>query len=443
MRKGVLCGAAIMAMAVATPAVALVPASGDVALYWGQVAATNLLGSPVTTSRALAMVNVGIRDAVNASLGNPQPSYLGIAATPGADTRAAASVAAHDLLVTLDPSHAGTYNAALTASLAQIEDGPAKFAGITSGMAVASAMMSRRTGDGSAAPPTYQQVGGVGHWSPTPPGNLPPAAPQWGGVNMWMATSDEQFFPTIAPPALNSADYTAAFNEVKSFGAGALDPMDDRLLAAQFWATGLASGVQPWLQTAVTLAEAQGRSTLENANLLALVSVAVADAVITTFDVKYTTDFWRPITAIRMADLDGNSDTTADAGWNSAIITPNHPSFSSGHSAVANSAATILADAFGDATSFCVDAAPLQRCFNSFSGAAQDAANSRLWGGIHWRFDNEAGLEIGAAVARYQLASRVFNAVPEPASWALMICGFAFVGTSFRRRKVKVAYASA
>jgi len=166
--------------------------------------------------------------------------------------------------------------------------------------------------------------------------------------------------------------------------------------------------------------------------------------VIGVWDAKYEYDFWRPVTAIRAGDSDGNDLTAGDVGWTPFITTPNHPSYISGHSGVAGAGATILEDYFGDAHDFCLLSSGLTRCFDSFSGAAQDAANSRLWGGIHWRFDNEAGTALGREVAEYALSSSAFDAVPEPAAWGLMILGFGCAGGALRRsRRGAVARAAA
>ena len=445
MGKRVGFAAALLAATAASPAAAVVQADGDVALYWNQVAQANVTvipanGGPVVTSRTLAMVSVAIREAVNASLGKPQYSYLGLGPASGADTRAAASVAAHNLLVQLNPANAGVYDAALTASLSQVPDGAAKGNGLLLGQSVATAMSARRMNDGWNATSNYVPTGQIGHWEPTPPANAAGAFPQWGAVDTWVTKSGDQFRPTSGPPALDSDAYAAAFNEVKQFGAGMLAPDDDRLLAAQFWASAGTGGVQNWMRVGLSLAENKGYDTLKNANIFALLTTTVADATIGIFDSKYSFDFWRPVTAIHKADQDGNPNTDVDATWSSAITTPNHPSFLSGHSAQSGSAAAVLAYEFGDNTAFCITSGT-QRCWSSFTEASNEVANARLWGGIHWRFDNDAGLELGRAIAAFNINAQLFSPTPEPATWAMMIGGFALVGLATRRqRKVRVAY---
>lgn len=412
-------------------AVAAVGVDGDAVLYWSQVALANYSGSPVTTSRGFAMLGVGLHDAVNAAQGGPNNSYLGIS-TAGGDVRAAASVAARDILVHLNAGATANFDAALAASLAQIADGQAKTDGMATGAAIAAAVIANRTGDGSATPGSYAPTGLPGNYVPTPPANLPAALPNWENVTPWLLSSGDQFRAS-PPPALDSAEYAAAFNAVKAIGsAGSLTRTQDQSDSANFWVA--ASGTGPWIQAAIDLSQTQGLSTLENASMMAMLGISVADAVIGIWDSKYEYDYWRPVTAIRRADEDGNAATEADINWTPYIVTPNHPSYISGHSGVAGAASTVLDSFLGDTTSFSLTYGGIERDFGSFQLAAEDAANSRLWGGIHWDFDNAAGLTLGRSVGAYTLNQSTFGAVPEPATWAMMIAGFGAVGQAMRRR---------
>jgi len=207
---------------------------------------------------------------------------------------------------------------------------------------------------------------------------------------------------------LTSADYTAAFNEVKSIGdINSTTRTADQSQIAQFWygqaGTYTASGY--WNQIAEEVAMQQGNSLVQNARLFALLNLTEADAAIAVWDTKYTDNFWRPITAIRAADTDGNPDTTADPNWTPFLVTPNHPSYCSGHSGVSSGAATVLAAFFGtDAISFSLSSDSLPgatRSYTSFSAAAQEASDSRVYAGIHWRFDVVAGALMGNQVGTY------------------------------------------
>ena len=425
------CAAA--AIMIGSSASATVAVSDDPVLYWNQVLSTGLAGSPTTTTRGFAMVGVAIHDAVNATMGKPDVSYLKGVTTVGGDTRAATSVAAHDLLVNLNPAKQAQFDAQLAASLALVPDGVDKTNGIATGAAIAQATLAARASDGSTAIVSYTPSGLPGRWAPTPPGFAPAAVPQWADVDPWLIQARDQFRPG-PPPSLTSEAYTDAFKEVLSLGAAnSAVRTVDQSASALFWAA--ASGNGPWVQAGIDGAQAKGLSTLENARLFGLLNVALADAAIAIWDAKFTYDYWRPVTAIRLADLDGNAATLADPNWTPFIVNPPHPSYVSGHSAVSGAASTVLSAFLGDGSPFCLTSGALNRCWTGYEAAALDAANSRLWGGIHWSFDNTAGLDLGRSVAKYALASGALSAAPEPMSWALMITGFGFAGTVLRRRR--------
>ena len=185
----------------------------------------------------------------------------------------------------------------------------------------------------------YTPSGLPGHWAPTPPGNAPGAVSQWGAMDPFLLASGDQFRPG-APPALGSEAYAAAYNEVREIGSTtSLLRSADQSASATYWVA--ASGLGPWLRAAIDASEASGNSMIDNATLFARMNVAMVDATVGIFDVKYSFDYWRPVTAIRNGDLDGNAATVQDAGWSSYIVTPPHPSYVSGHSAIASSAAAI------------------------------------------------------------------------------------------------------
>ena len=427
-------GLAVLATGLGQPASAA-GVGDDPVLYWNELLITSLTPNPVFASRHAAMVNVAMHDAVNAAVGRPNYGYLGSLEKNGGDSRAAASAAAHAVLKALYPANAATYDAALAASLALVPDGPDKAKGIATGAGLGAKILAQRAGDGWNAVVPYTPSGDPGRWAPTPPGFAAPAVPQWGSVDPFLMTSGDQFRPA-APPAIDSVAYAAAFEEVRLIGsAGSLTRTVDQSAAATYWAA--ASGPGPWLRAAIEAASAGGASSIETAATFARMSVAMMDASIGIFEAKYHYDYWRPVTAIRNADLDGNAATDKDAGWTPFITTPAHPSYISGHSGIAASATFILADAYGDATPFCVGWLGNDRCWSNFSASADDAANSRLWGGIHWRFDNEAGLELGRSVGEWTLAANAFGAVPEPGSWVMLITGFGLSGAVMRKRRAQ------
>jgi len=420
----------------AYPAAAAISVTDDPVLFWNDLAVKSVGGPAPAQARAIAMMNAAIYDAVNRT-GNRKGNYynLGVSA-PGGDVRAAVAQAAHDVLIAVNPSQAATYNSALASSLALVGVGASKSNGVATGAAYASAMLAARSNDGSATVVAYVPGTLPGEWRPTPPGYAPAAVPQWGGVTPFLMDSGSQFRPA-APPSLDSAQYLAAYNEVKEIGsATSATRTADQTNSALFWDT--ANGTT-WIRIGVDVIADDGLSTFDNARIMAKLSTAVADSLIAGFDAKYTYNFWRPVTAIREGDNDGIADTIGDADWSPLFNTPAHPGYPSTHSLQSGAASTVLLSLVQD-QAFCDTIGPDTRCFAGIGEAAQDAANSRLWGGIHFRFDNEIGLATGQAIGQWALSQAAFNAVPEPASWALMIMGFGLTGGALRRRSVRVAF---
>ena len=435
----------------ADKASATVVVTDDPVLFWNQVMIQNYTGSPITTSRGVAMLEVALHDAVNAASGRPNASYVSGVATPGGNVRAAATQAAYEVLSVLNPAAAANLQAARDASLALVPDGTDKSDGIATGSLIAQAVLGLRANDGWNAPadPPYAPTdpAELGSWQPTPPGNQAAAGANWGAVTPWLMSSGDQF-RAAPPPDISSAEFAAALAEVKAIGAADSALRDaDMAQGAQFWAQ--ASGANPWIQLGIDLAAQRGDlDTLENAAMLAQLGVAAADVTIALFESKYVYDYWRPVTAIRNADLVAGLEGLDDDNWSSFIATPAHPSYVSGHSAQAAAITAILEAHLGADTPFSLTwsgpLGSLTREWASFDAAADDAASSRLWGGIHYRFDNEAGLRMGQDLGRFVLAQNAFKAVPEPGTWAMMLVGAfgiaAALRSAKRRQKVSVSY---
>jgi membrane-associated phospholipid phosphatase len=383
--------------------------SADVVLEWNQLlldtAKANKV-SPILITRDLAIESAAVYDAVNDIDRSYTVYFADVKASHGASLEAAGAQAAHDVLTYLFPAQQATFDATLANDLAGIPPGRAR-QGVAVGQAVAQAILTWRSTDGWDAHVDYTPGTDPGDWQPTPPAYLPAALPQWGNVTPFGIPSGSAF-RAPAPPALDSADYTAAFNEVKSIGdVNSTTRTDDQSQIAKFWygAAGTYTPEGYWNQIAQQVAVAQGNSLVQNARLFALLDLTAADAAIAVWDTKYTYNFWRPVTAIRAADTDGNPDTSADPNWTSYLVTPNHPSYCSGHSGVSTGSATVLATFFGtDAISFSLSSDSLPgttRSYRSFSAAAQEASDSRVYAGIHWRFDVVAGATIGNEVGTY------------------------------------------
>ena len=416
------------------PASAAITVTSDPILYWNDLAVTNVVTNPLAQTRILAMANIAMYDAVNATTGGHNRSYLSAVSSPGGNSRAAAAQAAHDVLVALNPANAGAYDAALASSLALVGNGAAKTNGMTTGAAYAAAILANRTGDGSAAVGTYTTTGLPGDWRPTPPGFGAPAGTSWGSVRtLVLSAGDVAAVHPGPPPTLDSAEYAAAYNELKAIGAlGSATRTADQTASALFWDV---SNSTTWMRVGLTIAEDESFDTLHFASAFASLSTGLADALIEGFATKYEYRLWRPVTAIQLGDTDGNAATIADPSWSALFATPAHPSYISTHSDLSAVGATILTSYFGDDEAFTFSIAGDTRSFISLSEAELDAANSRLWGGIHFRFDNEAGLALGEGIGARVLASGFFAAVPEPSTWVMMIAGFAWAGIGLRKRR--------
>jgi len=386
--------------------------TADMVLQWNDITREAIVTANTAAnmgSRILAITQAAVYDSVNALDRTHEVYLVDALAHPKASREAAVAAAAHRALVGLFPAQVTALNDKLTASLATITDGKAEDDGVALGRSVADQILALRLNDGSdVVLPPYLGGTAPGQWRPTP--TAPGRDPQWPGVTPFAIPSTDPFLPA-APPALTSAEYTAAFNEVKELGsATSATRTPDQTAMAHFWNNSPAPGSPGHLNLlARIVAEQEGNTLEENARLFASLNIAIADALITCWDAKYTYSFWRPFTGIREGANDGNADTTADTAWSPLISTPAHPSYISGHSSVSGSAAAVLANLFGtDNISFTLPSqnpALPARSYTSFSQAAQESADSRLYGGIHWRFDNEVGLSVGDAVGDYVVAN--------------------------------------
>ena len=326
--------------------------------------------------------------------------YLVPSAVPTSASRvAAASAAAHQALLSLFPSHTSTFDGLHAAILAGIPNGPQKTNGITWGEFVASQILAARTNDGSNAVVQPPGGSGPGVWIPTPPAFLPYLLPQWGFVAPFAMSSSSQFRPP-GPPALDSQQYASDYEEVKQLGAAVGSTRtEDQTEIALFWADGAGTETPPghWNSIAQTIGATRGVTLEENARLFALLNIAMADAAICSWDAKYTYHFWRPVTAIAFAE--------PQLMWMSFIVTPPFPDYTSGHSTFSAAAATVLPLFFGtEDLPFTTGSDFLPGVFRSFStcqDAAEEAALSRIYGGIHFRSASEDGLQAGSSIGEW------------------------------------------
>jgi len=414
----------------------------DEITYWNGVmldAIRSHATPPPRSSRGLAMMHTAMYDAVNSVGQHWQPYHQSFVTSPTASREAAAAQAAHDVLVSLYPTLQGTFDTDLTNRLGLIAGGTDKTAGISLGQASAQSILALRANDNANLVVPYTPGTNPGEWRPTPNGYAPALLPNWPQVTPWTIDSASAYRDPAGLPSLTSAAYTAAFDQVKDLGAqNSVVRTADQTNIAKFWEDGAGTATPPghWNLIATGVSGTEGLDLEENARLFAQLNLAMADAAIICWDAKYASEFWRPVTAIREASTDGNPDTTEDATWTPLLKTPPFPSYTSGHSTFSGAASTILEDWFGANYAFTTSSEGFivpNRSFTSFAAAAEEAGISRIYGGIHFSFDNENGLMAGRALGTHVVGTQL-QAVPEPSTWVLF--AGALTGLAWTRRRI-------
>jgi membrane-associated phospholipid phosphatase len=373
---------------------------------------------PPIVTRNLALLHIAMFDAANAVEGTYESYLPSPPNDPLADPTAAASSAAYHVAITMYPDRdeVPVFEATLAASLKTIPDGDSKERGLRLGQQIATQLLQSRASDGASSPSSYTPAGLAGHWSRSSPDFTPPELPHWGKVNPF-AIHNVTAFRAPPPPSLNSAEYASAVDEVLRLGR--LDSTErtlEQTNIATFWADGAGTATPPghWNRIASSVLMQRSISIVEKTRTLALLNIALADAAIAAWDVKYLYDIWRPLHAIQRAGEDGNASTQPDPTWLPLLKTPAHPSYVSGHSTFSAAGATILTQLLGNDVKFYSTNDPLSgltqrplapdllliRHFDSFWQAAEEAGMSRIYGGIHYSFDNTAGQILGQAVAK-------------------------------------------
>jgi len=379
--------------------------SSNVILHWNELLMQSLPSQPprVPLSRNMALVHVAMFDAVNAIDRSYEPYHARVHASRGASQEAAAAQAAHDTLVALYPGRQAIYDTALAEDLAGIPTGRAR-QGVAIGQEVARQILDLRADDHAADIVTYTPPNNdPGQWHPTHPDFSPAGAVHVPLVTPFATESSAQFRPG-PPPALTSNAYTIAFNEAKALGRATDSSRSaDQTLVAGLWRTALGNH-QVWNRIAQDMAEDRDAPLVEDARLFALMNMTMHDGLQTSFGAKYHYALWRPVEAIRRAAEDGNPNTLADPAWTTLHpTTPPYPTYSGNAATIGASCATVLAGVFGDDVAFQFDWGSngfpgVTRSYENFWAAADEQANSRIYGGIHFRFDSEAGQQIGRNV---------------------------------------------
>jgi hypothetical protein len=388
---------------------------GDVVLDWNQAALEAVRARntpPPRVARDLAILHLAIHDAVN-SIARTHESYAFTGHVPAAASRqAAAATAGYHALSALfpHPEDQAMFDTLYADQLSMIPDLPPKRMGIEAGMGAAAAILELRAHDGSDQAGEFAGGTEPGQWRPTISfgGVVRPALlPLWGFVTPFVLAVPDQFRPP-APPALQSSQYAEELEHVKWWGRdqGSLRNHDQTEIAL-FWGYGPGTATPPghWNEVAQSAARAQRLTLEQNARLFALLNMALTDAGISCWECKYLFNFWRPITAIAEAHLDGNPDTLPDADWKPLLETPPFPEYTSGHSTFSGAAATVLALFFGnDNVPFSLgsdDLPGVTRNYGSFSEAAWESGMSRIYGGIHYMSANLHGLDAGASIGEW------------------------------------------
>ena len=406
---------ALALIVVAPPPVARADAVTD----WNATASTTIVtnaGQPPPVSvRSFAMVQGAVYDAVNAIDRGHQPYLVQPNANPTDSKEAAAATAAFRVLAALFPDQLPTLQPIYDAYIAGLPDDPpgSKAAGITIGKTTARAMLAARANDGSFGPPPDLYPPAPGVWRPTPPNFANDPAPWVGNVLPFIVPSAEML-RTDGPNALTSAAYTEDFNEVKELGSlTSTTRTADETDAAIFWQD---QAMALWNRIFRTLAASQNLNIVDSARLFAMENLAAADAAIGCWNDKYYWQFWRPITAIREADTDGDPDTEADPTWlplfdpatpvcsGPPLVTPPFPDHPSGHACATSAFVHTLQNFFRtDKIGFSAfsNKSCTTRSFDRFSDALKEVIDARVWAGIHFRTADTQGAVLGKKVAHY------------------------------------------
>ena len=359
--------------------------------------------APPITVRMMAIVQVSVFESVNAITGR-YPAYRAkMTAAPGASVEAAVASATRTALLKILPAQQAAIDADYQALLGRVPDGPAKVAGIAVGEQAANAIVALCADDGMVAPDVYRPHAAAGVYVPT----VGPAVPHWGKRRPWAMTRGDQFRPG-PPPSLTSDTWVRDYNEIKAIGSrNSTQRTPEQTAIAKFWE---ATAPAVYWPIARSVAAVPGREVTDNARLLAVAAMAMDDALIAVFDGKYTYNLWRPVTAIRNGDLDGNNATDRDPGWTPFIETPMHPEYPCAHCIVAGALGAVLEAEIGSGptptlSSASSTAGGAVRTWASVGDFTKEVAQARIYDGVHYRFSTEVGSAMGKKIGELAVKS--------------------------------------
>lgn len=396
---------------IATVVFALLPClvRADIVADWNEKAlatmAAERVGGGVAPARTLAIMHIAIFDAVNSAGKRYTPYSTTTPDAAGASPEAAVHTAARRVLAELYPKQKASLDAAFDGAMTKLMDGAAKSTGISAGEKAAATMLAVRKADGIGSPDTYRPVTSPGVYVPTAPLVMSHVA----SVKPFALQGVAQFRPG-QPPGLDSALWARDYNETKELGGiNSAKRTAWQTETGRFWAL---VGSLAWNQAARQLIASKPLPLQESARMFAHLNIAIFDAYLAIFDAKYHYGFWRPVTAIRNGDRDGNDATERDAGWTPLISTPLHPEYPCAHCVVDGAAGAVLKSVFGTGTlpefTLTFVAMPdVARKYTSIQQLEDEVSMARIWGGVHYRNSNEVGHALGKKVGEYILQNQL------------------------------------
>lgn len=403
---GLRAGAAALALLAALGA----PARADVISDWNLKAEAIAIEKrllPPPNARGMATLHVAMFEAANAVERRYAPYRLALTGDRGASTQAAAAAAGHDVLIALHPDQQAGLGAMLQSQLVGIADGPSKSSGIALGRKAAAEVLALRTRDGTDAPESYRPSTSAGVYVPT----VLPVSSTYGGATPWVMSKGSQFRPG-PPPGLDSATWTSDVNEIRELGSRTSTRRSaEQTAVGRFW---FVTGPQSWNPIVRQLVAAKQLDLVDSARAFALVAIAGDDALVSVFDAKYTYNFWRPLTAIRNADLSGNAATPRDATWLPLGDTPMHPEYPCAHCITASAVGTVLKNLFGNEIPEVVMTSPtapgVTRKWTRVQDYMDEVSAARIYAGFHYRFSTRVGEEMGRKLGELTVATQLRGA---------------------------------
>jgi hypothetical protein len=388
-------------------------ARGDVIMDWNAKADAIAVEKQLlnaSNARGQAMLHIAMFEAVNAIDRRYAPYKLNLTADRATSREAAAAAAAYEVLLALHPDKKADLDATLAGSLAGITENEAKSKGIELGKQAAAGIIALRTNDGSNTPEDYRPATTAGVYVPT----TIPIESTSSKIKPFAMTSASQF-RAAPPPALTSETWTRDLNEIREIGSNTSARRSaEQTTIARFW---FFTGPRTYNTIVRQIAANRKMDLVDCARLYALTSIAGADAFIAVFEAKYAYNFWRPVTAIRNADLTSNPATPREASWQPLGVTPMHPEYPCAHCITASAVSTVLQHVVGneidEITLTSPTAAGVTRKWTRLQDYSDEVSSARIYAGFHYRFSTEAGKDMGKKIGDLAVTTLMLGAVAD------------------------------